>query len=111
MNTVYRFTTLTLMLAAVLAGGFSQNAMAAAKAENLVRGVVGPVSSNSSWSGFSALSLFRSGSNSGNEHEYRFLPRIYGRYQSGHQQHGSLYDSAGQLNHQRGYPGSAWRRQ
>jgi hypothetical protein len=57
MHTAYRFTTLILMMAGVLAGGFSQNAMAAAKAENLVRGVVGPVSSNGSWSGFSSLSL------------------------------------------------------
>jgi hypothetical protein len=57
MKTTYRFTVLTLIMAAVLAGSFSQNAMAAAKAENLVRGVVGPVTSNSSWSGFSALSL------------------------------------------------------
>jgi hypothetical protein len=56
MNTVYRFTTLTLIMLA-LAGGFSQKAAAAAKAENLVRGVVGPVASNSSWSGFSAISL------------------------------------------------------
>jgi hypothetical protein len=57
MKNVYRFTTLTLMMLAVLAGGFSQRAAAAAKAENLVRGVVGPVGSNASWSNFSALSL------------------------------------------------------
>jgi hypothetical protein len=57
MNTVYRFTAMTIMMLALLAGGFSQKAAAAAKAENLVRGVVGPVTSNTSWSGFSAISL------------------------------------------------------
>src|ERR1700722_2594733 len=57
MKTVYRFATLTLMGLAVFAGVFSQQAAAAAKAENLVRGVVGPVTNNTSWSGFSALSL------------------------------------------------------
>ncbi len=57
MKTVYRFATLTLMGLAVFAGVFSQKAAAAAKAENLVRGVVGPVTNNTSWSGFSALNL------------------------------------------------------
>jgi hypothetical protein len=57
MKTVYRFATLTLMVLAVFAGVFSQKAAAAAKPENLVRGVVGPVTNNTSWSGFSALNL------------------------------------------------------
>ena len=57
MKTVYRFATLTLMGLAVFAGVFSQQAAAAAKAENLVRGVVGPVTNNTSWSGFSTLNL------------------------------------------------------
>jgi hypothetical protein len=57
MKTAYRFTVLTLMMSAVLVGGISQKAAAAAKAENLVRGIVGPVTGNTSWSGFSALSL------------------------------------------------------
>ncbi len=57
MKTVYRFTILTLMALAVLAGGITQQASAAAKPENLVRGVVGPVTNNTSWSGFSTLSL------------------------------------------------------
>jgi hypothetical protein len=57
MKTVHRFATLTLMVVVVFAGVFSQKAAAAAKAENLVRGVVGPVTNNTSWSGFSALSL------------------------------------------------------
>ena len=56
MNTVYRFTMLTLMTLAVLAGGLSKKAAAAAKPENLIRGVVGPVSGNTSWSGYSSLS-------------------------------------------------------
>jgi hypothetical protein len=57
MKTVYRFTILTLMMVAVLVGGITQKAAAAAKPENLVRGIVGPVTNNTSWSGFSALSL------------------------------------------------------
>jgi hypothetical protein len=57
MKTVYRFTTLTLMALAVLMGGMPQQASAAAKPENLVRGVIGPVTGNTSWSGYSTLSL------------------------------------------------------
>jgi|HubBroStandDraft_6_1064221.scaffolds.fasta_scaffold147898_2 hypothetical protein len=58
MKTVCRFAMPTLMMLAILMCGFSQPASAAAsKAENLERGVIGPVSSNVSWAGFSDLSL------------------------------------------------------
>jgi hypothetical protein len=56
MKTFHKFATLTLMIIAVSAYGFSQKAPAKATALNLVRGVVGPVGSNTSWSGYSALS-------------------------------------------------------
>jgi hypothetical protein len=52
MKTIFKFATLTLMMFAFSGYGFS-----AAKAENLVRGVVGPVTSNNSWSGYSVVSL------------------------------------------------------
>jgi len=52
MKTVCKFATLTLMLFAVSVFAFS-----AAKPLNLVRGVVGPVSANTSWSNYSVLSL------------------------------------------------------
>jgi hypothetical protein len=52
MNTVYKFATLTLMMFAVSVCGFSTT-----KPENLVRGIVGPVLSNGSWSGYSTLAL------------------------------------------------------
>jgi hypothetical protein len=52
----YRFTTLTLVMLAVLVGGLPQKAQAAT-ARNLVRGIVGPVVSNTSWSGDSTLAL------------------------------------------------------
>jgi hypothetical protein len=51
MNTVYKFATLTLMMFAVSMCGFSTT-----KPENLVRGIVGPVSSNTGWSNYSVLS-------------------------------------------------------
>jgi hypothetical protein len=58
MKTVCRFATPAVMMLAILMCGFSQSAVAAAsKAENLERGVIGPVSSNTSWAGFSSLSL------------------------------------------------------
>lgn len=50
MNTIFRFATLTLMMFAVSVCGFS-----ATKPENLVRGVIGPVTSSNSWSGYSVL--------------------------------------------------------
>jgi hypothetical protein len=50
MNTIFKFATLTLMMFAVSVCGFS-----ATKPENLVRGVIGPVTSNNSWSGYSVL--------------------------------------------------------
>jgi len=52
METIFKFATLSLMMFAVSVYGFS-----AYKAENLVRGVVGPVASNVGWSGYSVLSL------------------------------------------------------
>jgi hypothetical protein len=52
MKTIFKFATLTLMMFAFSGYGFS-----AVKAENLVRGVVGPVASNNSWSGYSVVSL------------------------------------------------------
>jgi hypothetical protein len=57
MKNICRFVTLTLMLGVLSLSGFAQKAPAAAKPLNLVRGVVGPVGSNTSWSGFSALNL------------------------------------------------------
>ena len=56
MKTFHKFATLTLMMFALAGYGFSQQP-AKATALNLVRGVVGPVASNTSWSGYSALSL------------------------------------------------------
>ncbi len=53
MKAIYKFATLTLMMFAVSVYGFSKTS----KAENLVRGVIGPVTSNSSWSGYSTLAL------------------------------------------------------
>ncbi|MGA2423033.1 MAG: hypothetical protein ABSG07_03440 [Terriglobales bacterium] len=52
MKTIYKFATLTLMMFAVSVYSFC-----ASTAENLVRGVVGPVTSNTSWSGYSTLAL------------------------------------------------------
>ena len=52
MKTIYKFATLTLMMLAVSVCGFS-----AVKPENLVRGVVGPVTANTSWAGYSNLAL------------------------------------------------------
>jgi hypothetical protein len=50
MNTIFKLATLTLMMFAVSMGGFS-----ATKPENLVRGIIGPVTSSNSWSGYSVL--------------------------------------------------------
>lgn len=52
MKILRKFATMTLIVFAVSTYGFS-----AAKPLNLERGVVGPVSANVSWSGYSALSL------------------------------------------------------
>src|SRR5208282_475884 len=61
MKTIFKFAmftlTLTLMMFAFSAYGFC----AAAKAENLERGVIGPVSSNTSWSGYSIVDLVPGG--------------------------------------------------
>jgi hypothetical protein len=50
MKTIFKFVTLTLMMFAVTVCCFS-----ATKPENLVRGIVGPVASSTSWSGYSVL--------------------------------------------------------
>jgi hypothetical protein len=50
MNTIFKLATLTLMMFAVSMCGFS-----ATKPENLVRGIIGPVTSSNSWSGYSVL--------------------------------------------------------
>jgi hypothetical protein len=53
MKNIFKFATLTLMMFALSVYGFSK----ASKAENLIRGVVGPVNNNASWSGFSNMAL------------------------------------------------------
>jgi hypothetical protein len=50
MKTILKFATLTLTMFVVSVCGFS-----ASKAENLERGIVGPVSANTSWSGYSVV--------------------------------------------------------
>ena len=50
MKTIFKFVTLTLLMFAVTVCCFS-----ATKPENLVRGIVGPVASSTSWSGYSVL--------------------------------------------------------
>jgi hypothetical protein len=52
MKTIFKFATLTLIMFAVSAYSFS-----AAKPENLERGVTGPVGNNTSWAGYSTISL------------------------------------------------------
>jgi hypothetical protein len=56
MKTVYKLTTLALIMFALSLHAFSQQAQAA-KAANLERGIIGPVGSNAGWSGFSAVGL------------------------------------------------------
>lgn len=56
MKIVYKFAVLILMTFAVTVGGLAQDAKTT-KPQNLERGVIGPVSSNSGWSGYSALNL------------------------------------------------------
>jgi hypothetical protein len=53
MKTIFKFATLTLMMFAVSVYSFSKTS----SAENLVRGIVGPVTSNTSWAGYSTLAL------------------------------------------------------
>jgi hypothetical protein len=55
MKGILKFATLTLISLAVLLLGSSQQAAAAAKPLNLTRGVIGPVSANSSWANYSVL--------------------------------------------------------
>ncbi|MFZ0684308.1 MAG: hypothetical protein WAM89_02085 [Terriglobales bacterium] len=58
MKTVCRFSTLTLMMFVVSCYCFSQSAFpgkTATTTQNLVRGVVGPPGSNSSWSNYSVF--------------------------------------------------------
>jgi len=56
MKTVYKLTTLALIMFALSLHAFSQQAQAA-KAANLERGIIGPVGSNAGWSGFSVVGL------------------------------------------------------
>ena len=51
MKNIFKFATLMVMMFALSGYGFSK----AAKPENLVRGIVGPVTSNVGWSGYSTL--------------------------------------------------------
>ena len=53
MKIIFKLATLTLIMFAVSVYGFS----ASKGAENLVRGVVGPVASSTSWAGYSTLAL------------------------------------------------------
>src|ERR1035438_4202895 len=53
MKNIFKFATLTLMMFTLSVYGFSK----ASKAENLIRGVVGPVNNNASWSGYSNMAL------------------------------------------------------
>lgn len=57
MKSVYKFAMLTLTMFAVTACGFGQDGPQAAAPLNLERGVTGPVTSNTSWAGYSALNL------------------------------------------------------
>jgi hypothetical protein len=60
MKTVFKFATLTLIMFAVALCGFAQQATTAKPAtttQNLVRGVIGPAGSNSSWANYSAVNL------------------------------------------------------
>ena len=57
MKTIYKLATLTLMMLAASLYGFSQKPPKASGPENLERGIVGPVTSNGSWSGYSTLAL------------------------------------------------------
>ena len=97
MKTIFKFATLTLMIFAVSAYSFS-----ATKAENLERGVTGPVGNNSSWSGFTSdFPDSRSRSDPDHQHDHCFLSRIHRRGQGGHHQYGPLYDGARQLDDHR----------
>ncbi len=57
MKTLYQFASLALLLLAASIAAFSQPEPQTAKPFNLVRGVVGPLSSSSSWSGYSAVGI------------------------------------------------------
>jgi hypothetical protein len=58
MKTLYKFAMLTLMASAISLPALSQDApQVVAKPLNLVRGIVGPAGSNTSWSGYSSLNL------------------------------------------------------
>jgi hypothetical protein len=57
MKTIFKFATLTLTLTIMMFAVSVSSFAAAAKAENLVRGIIGPVASNTSWSGYSTMAL------------------------------------------------------
>jgi hypothetical protein len=59
MKTVCKFAALTLMLLAVSVCGFSQGSAETptTTTQNLVRGVIGPLSSNNGWANYTVLNL------------------------------------------------------
>jgi hypothetical protein len=57
MKTVWTIATLTLMMFAVSVCGFAQEQKQTTTALNLERGVIGPIGSNNSWSGYTVFSL------------------------------------------------------
>lgn len=57
MKTIFKFATFTLMMVCLSAYGFSETKPPKAGGENLERGIVGPVSSNVGWAGYSTLGL------------------------------------------------------
>ncbi len=61
MKTLSKLATLTVMMAVLAVHGFSQDGPQTAKPLNVVRGVLGPLGSNSSWSGYSAVGVIAGG--------------------------------------------------
>jgi len=60
MKTVCKFATLTLVMLALTVYGFSQTSVKqkpSTTTQNLVRGVIGPVSSNNNWSNYSIFNI------------------------------------------------------
>jgi hypothetical protein len=60
MKTVCKFATLTLLMLAITVCGFAQKTTAPrpeTTTQNLVRGVIGPAGSNSSWANYSVFNL------------------------------------------------------
>ncbi len=94
MKIVYKFAVLILMTFAVTVGGLAQDAKTT-KPQNLERGVIGPVSSNSGWSGYSALNLIPGRwTDPKHKHDNYVLPGLYWGKHGGCQQYGVVYNSA-----------------